>query len=218
MQKIWRFRDTSATCPEYAPIRLWLAIGQVMLHFSAIYPYSTKAKNMVKSTVSVLFAFHCTNYLEPRWVAAISNCKQSHALSINNKVSVTSVQNVHCYASCTVVLNLLYVMQHSTFVKVHIRKRKHTKNSTISVLFQALCTLDLKLRGDDKWSNCVQIHALCTGSKIFLTQKFELSKMCTLNLVYCSVHETCTERLFLHYIVSPFVHHISLAVRKPKPP
>ena len=30
-----------------------------------------------------------------------------------------------------------------------------------------------------KWWNCAQIHALCTGNKVFLTQKLELSRMCT---------------------------------------
>ena len=58
MDKKGRFHDT--------PVQLVLnvyrftscRIGQFMLH-SALCPYSTKAKNMVKSTVSVLFASLC---------------------------------------------------------------------------------------------------------------------------------------------------------------
>ena len=42
------------------------AIGQVILHSSALCPYSTKAKNIAKSTVSELFASLCTKDLKPR--------------------------------------------------------------------------------------------------------------------------------------------------------
>ena len=52
-------------------------------------------------------------------------------------------------------------MQHSTSVWMHIIKANHTPNSTVLVLFKALCTLDLKQRGTAKGSNCAQIHALC---------------------------------------------------------
>ena len=86
---------------------------------------------------------------------------------------MTNVQNVQCCASSTVVL------QHSPSVGIHIRKAKQTPNSTVSVLFKALCTLHLKPRLPAKWSNCAQIYALCTGNKDFLTQMFELSRVCT---------------------------------------
>ena len=42
-----------------------------------------KAKNMVKSTVSVLFESLCTKDIQPRWT---SPCKQSQALSTNNEL------------------------------------------------------------------------------------------------------------------------------------
>ena len=56
----------NATSPEYAPIRLML---QIILHSVALWPYSTKVKNIVKSTVPVLFSSICTKDLEQRWTA-----------------------------------------------------------------------------------------------------------------------------------------------------
>ena len=49
----------------------------------------------------------------------------------------------------------------------------------VSVLYKPLCTLDMNPRGAAKWANCAQIHALCTGNKVLMTQKFDLSTMCT---------------------------------------
>ena len=49
-------------------------------------PYAHTAE---KRTISLLFASICTKDLEPRWAAPWSNCKQSHALSTNNEVSMT---------------------------------------------------------------------------------------------------------------------------------
>ena len=89
-------------------------------------------------------------------------------------------------------------MQHATYVWVHIRKAKHT----VFVLFNGLGTLDLKLWRDAKWSNCVQIHALCTGNKVFRSQKFECPECAQLRFVCCSIHETYTERFFMHYSVA----------------
>ena len=66
-----------------------------------------------------------------------------------------NVQNVQCCASSSVVLHLVKIMQHSNSVLMHIRKR----SNTVSVLFKALCTLDLKPRGPAKWSNSSKIHA-----------------------------------------------------------
>ena len=86
------------------------AIGQLLLYYSGLCPYSTKAKNIVKSTVSVLFPSLCTKDLEPRWFAKLSNCEQSLALSTTNKVSAnhySNVQNVHYWAWNTVVLPLV---------------------------------------------------------------------------------------------------------------
>ena len=65
-----RFRDTSATCPEFAPIR-FVRYRKDMLHSSAMWTYSTKAKNMVKSTVSLWFASLCTKDLETRWAGPL---------------------------------------------------------------------------------------------------------------------------------------------------
>ena len=105
---------TSATRPECAPIHL-------LRYRPSCYtpPNSMKAKNLVKSTVSVLFASLCTKDHEPTDAAPSSNWKQNHALSTNNEVSMNdlcNVQNVHCCASRTVGL----------------------PNSTVSVLFNPL--------------------------------------------------------------------------------
>ena len=125
MDKEGCFHDTSATFQECAPIRLvrYRHIHVTLLGLHNIYPYSTKAKNMGKITVLVLFACLCTKYLEPGYAATWSNCKQSHALSTNNEVCMTSVQKVHCCASSTVVLSLVYVMQHSSSVWIHLGKK-----------------------------------------------------------------------------------------------
>ena len=167
---------TRANCPECAPIR---PVSYRLSHVTLVGPNSTKAKNIVKSTVSVFFASLCTKTFEPTWASPWNNCRQSHALSTNNEVSMVNVENVHCCSSSSVVLSLVYVMQHSTSAWIHIRKTKHTPNSTVSVLFKAQCTLDLKPRGPAKWSNCAKYLALCTGNKDFQKQKFGLSIMCT---------------------------------------
>ena len=56
-----------------------------MLHSSALCPYSRKAKNILKSTVSVLFASVCTKDLELIWAARWSNWDQSETLSASKK-------------------------------------------------------------------------------------------------------------------------------------
>ena len=70
-----RFRDTTVTLVQKVHRFDSCAIGQVMLHSSALCPYSTKAKTMVKSTVSVLFASLCAKDREPRFDAPWSNTK-----------------------------------------------------------------------------------------------------------------------------------------------
>ena len=60
MDKKGRFLDTPVQLVQKMHRFTSCAIGQVMLHSSALCPYSTKAKDMVKSTVSVLFASLCT--------------------------------------------------------------------------------------------------------------------------------------------------------------
>ena len=105
MDKKGRFHDTSAICQEWAPIRLlpYRPSHVTLVIFMSMH--NERKKNMVKSTVSVLFAYLCTKDLETRWAAPWSNCKHSHALSANSEASMTNVQNVHCCASSTVELN-----------------------------------------------------------------------------------------------------------------
>ena len=105
-------------------------------------------------------------------------------------------------------------MQHSSSVQIHIRKAKHTQKNTASVLSKALWKLDIKPRRCAKWSKCVQIHTLCTGSKVCSTKKFDLSRMCTIqsHVLQCPWN-ICRAVP----IVSSFVP-ISLAKRKAKTP
>ena len=151
MDKKWRFHDTSATYPECAPIR-FVRYRQSHVALLGLCPYSAKAKNMVKSTVSMLFA------------SLFYNCEQSHTLSTNNEVSMTSVQNVRCSASSTVVLPKSKSWS-SLLQYEYTSGKQNTKNSTVSVLFKVLYTLDLKPRGGAKWLKCAKIHVLCTGNK-----------------------------------------------------
>ena len=90
-------------------------------------------------------------------------------------------------------------MQHSTSVWIHTTKAKHTPKTTALVVFKALCTLYMKPLWTAKWSNCAKIHALCTGNKALLTQKFDLSRMCT-----TQSRETCalTPALSCHLFFS----------------
>ena len=86
-------------------------------------------------------------------------------------------------------------MQHSASVWIHIRKAKHTPNSTALVVFKALCTLDLKLGGAAKCSN--------SAPKKFFWQKSLTCWECAQpSLVYCIVNETCGEKWLLHYSVA----------------
>ena len=139
------------------------ALDQVMLNSSAKRIYSTKAKNIVNTR------FRC--YLP---LTAQRTWKQDGLLRDPTVSKVTHYPHIKklpwpMYRMSTVVLPLVEIMQHCTSVWMHDRKAKYTKNSSVSVLFKALYTLDLKLRGDAKWSNAVQIRALCTGNKVFLT-------------------------------------------------
>ena len=126
------FLDNSANFPEYAP---FCFMRHVMLHSSSWCPYSTKAKNMVKSTASLY-----TKDLEQTWAAPRSNCWQGHALFTDNEISITNVVNVHSSASNPEMLPLVYGMQHSSSVWIHIRKAKHTRKSML------LCYLKLCVR------------------------------------------------------------------------
>ena len=107
MDKKVRFHDAPVQLVQNVHRFASCDLGQVTLRSSALCTYSTKAKNMVKSMVSVLFASLCIKSIETRWAAPRSNCKQSHALSTNNEVSITNVQNVQCCASSRVVLPLV---------------------------------------------------------------------------------------------------------------
>ena len=114
---------------------------------------------------------------------------------------------------CNALPRALY----STSVWIHIRKAKHTPNSTASVLFKALCTQDLKSREAAKWSNCVRIHAMHTK------QSFPVTKVWIVQILHNSVSCTAVsmkpvQRGSSSTIVSPFLHHISLDERNPKTP
>ena len=93
-------------------------------------------------------------------------------------------------------------MLYSNSVWMHIRKAKHTPNSTVSVFFKAPCTLDLNPSEPAKWSKSAQIYAVWTRNKDFLTEKFDLCRMCTSCVVYGSVHESCAEGFLLPYSVN----------------
>ena len=72
-------------------------------------------------------------------------------------------------------------MQFSTSIWIHIRKAKDTPNSTVSVLFKALCTLDLKPRG-------AAVIELCPNSCIMhMKQSFLDTKVWLLQNVHISV-------------------------------
>ena len=58
------------------------------------------------------------------------------------------------------------------FHHVYLAERKPSTHQ----IWYFHCTLRTYMQNS---SNCAQIHALCTGNKDFLTQKFDLSKMCT---------------------------------------
>ena len=85
--------------------------------------------------------------------------------------------------------------------RIHIRKAKHTPNTTISVLFKALWTLDLKPRGYVKWSNSVQFHGIPI-EQFSWHQSLNCPACAKISLVYWSVHETCAKRFLLHYSVA----------------
>ena len=132
------------------------AIGQVMLHSSA--------KNMVKSTVSLLFVSLCTNDLEPRWAGPWSNSKPRHALSTNNGFHDQLPEcALLCLTHCSVAFSLSHAVLY--FRLNAYQESKTHENCTFSVLFKPLRTLDLKMRDVAKWSNSAIIHALSTKTK-----------------------------------------------------
>ena len=167
MHKKWVFHDTPL---EFVQIVYRFASCAIGRHVTllVVMPMQHKSENMVKSTVSVLFASFCTKELEPRWAAKWSNCMQSHALSINNEISMTNVKNAHCCSSSSLVLPL--VCHGALYFRMNTLRK----------------------------------------AKLFPWYKSLNSPECAqLSLVYCSVHETIAERLFLHYCVafcSPYVY------------
>ena len=76
-----RFHETPVKIVQNVHRFTSCAFGQVMVHFSSLCSWSTKAKNMTENTVSLLLASLCVKDLEPRWYAPWYNCKRSHALS-----------------------------------------------------------------------------------------------------------------------------------------
>ena len=192
MHKQWRFRETCATCPECPPIRF------VSSHvYSALCPYSTKAKNMVKSTVSLLFASLCSKDFEPRGAAAWSNCEQSQTLSTNNefpwpmsRVWTALPRALYCWIKS--------VMQYSTSVWIHIRKA----NTRQIARFQCY----VKLCVHWTWNQEGLLSDRTVHKFMHYAQeiKFSWHKGLTRpegvqrSLVYCSVHETCAEWFLLH--------------------
>ena len=87
---------------------------------------------------------------------------------------------------------------------------EHTPNSTVSVLFKALCTLDLKPSGAARWSNYAQNRTLCTKNCFPVTDVWIVQNVH--NSVVCMKHVQSGS--FCCTIVSPFIHHRSLAEKK----
>ena len=105
-------------------------------------------------------------------------------------------------------------MQDSTSEWIHIRKAKHTPNSTVLMVFKNMCTLDLKLGGAAKCSKCAKIRGLCTGNKVFLTKIWLVQNVH--NSISCTVVSMKhVQSSYSYTIASPFVHHTSLAEKKP---
>ena len=118
-------------------------------------------------------------------------------------------------------------MQHSTYEWIHIRRAKHTPNSTVSVLFKALCSLDLKRRGAAKWSNCVQIHVIdrkqtFPDTKVWIVQNVHNSVLC-MTCVQNSSNKSYAISTFPWHTCANFpecapinLHSSAYAARKPK--
>ena len=78
IHKKWRLHDTPVQLIQNVHRFDSCAIGQIMLHSTALFPYSRKTRNMVKTKVSAVFASLCTKDLEQRWAATWSNAKESY--------------------------------------------------------------------------------------------------------------------------------------------
>ena len=118
--------------------------------------------------------------LIPRWAASWSNCKQNRALSTNNGFHGLLVQSRECALLCLGHCRVVFsVSQAALYFRVNAHQECKTRQIERFQGYLKLCILDLKPRGPGKWSNCAQIHAICTKEKVFLTQKIDLSRICT---------------------------------------
>ena len=106
----------SATCREFAKIRLVpyrpsCYTPRRIQHESEKHISTGSGAKSEKHGEKRGFGVICLSmHKGPRWAVRCSNCKQSHALSTNNEVSMNhycNVQNVHCCASRTAVLPLV---------------------------------------------------------------------------------------------------------------
>ena len=109
MDKKGRFHDKPAQLVQNVHRFALSAISPVMLHSSAWCPYSTKAKNMVKSTVSVLLAglekktSKLDGLLRDPTVSKVTHYPQKTKF----RWLMSNVQSVHYCASKTVMMPLV---------------------------------------------------------------------------------------------------------------
>ena len=177
-----------------------------MLHSSAWCPYSTKAKDMVKSKASVLFACLCTRtsnqdgLLRGQTVTKVTHYSQITKFPWTNSAMTRM---------CTAVPRVLYMNTD--------RNAKNTPSITVSMLFKTVCTLDLKSWGADViklWPNACITHREQSfpDTRVWNAQNVHNSVRCTLvSMKYAQSGSPYTT-------VLPFLHHISLAEWKPKTP
>ena len=127
MHKKWCFHDTPVLLVQNMHQFYSWARGR---HVSllGLYPYSKKAKKMVKSTVSLIYASFGTKNLEQRWSAPWSKCKQSCSTLLPHigkaKIILKCMVSVLLKALCTLNLKWRGDSKWSNCVQIHVLHRK----------------------------------------------------------------------------------------------
>ena len=194
MDKKGRFHETPVQLVQNVHRLDSCPIGQVVLHSSAFCPYSTKAKNMVKSMVSVIFASLCTKDLELRWASPWSNFKHYPQIT---KFLLSTLR------MCIAVPRALYCclksnLCHTLLPYEYSSGKQNTRNIAWFRCYLNLCvhwTWNQKMllidRSVPKFMHYAQETKFCWHKSLTCPECAQLS------LVYCSVHETCEERFLL---------------------
>ena len=178
---------TSATCPECAPIPL-VSYRPSHVTLLCLMPTKARKRKTWKARFRCYLRLSAHRTSNQDWLLCYPTVNK---ITYNPQISKFPWPTSRTYTGVPRAMYCCLMSKScSTLLPyLHIRKAKDTPNSTSSVLFKALCTLELKARGAAKWSNWAKYSCIMLRKESFPdTQAWLVQKVYNC-LVCSSVHE-----------------------------